>query len=649
MSGGGTGNLTPSSFQEVDAILKPEIEQTLPELLQSGFTLRDAAESWVSSYIGVPDMIKLLLTWLPNHSESRELLRLATEQALRTHHSEVVSKLDVMLAKSPQPHHLLSPVINSDWKRVLSTIAADHPQSNLRCQLDRDQRRSAVGLTPQTYQSPETLFTTIKHIIEDELLHKTPSEVTKESTDSFYHKIVVLAMEDEITFIVTLHILHFLATKATDNLLRVAANTATIHVCNEFATTLSRVHGQSLRATRYHALHLHLVASNIGELKLCDDALSAISTIVTPFKGASFSPADRRRIDNAVASAFAMYRRLLHVADGSDLANDEDQVIETVPDFLTSASARFSLVRLLSYREIYEDLVRATFTQACEVKPHIGATVTNSQSSNANAESRRRKCVYLLLAHAHIARTRSVSDLKQDLATTNGLRTLWGQVEQMEQVLREGAEACLKARLEIERGSLKRRSVESLKTCADNVVVAWGIVLWAEEGLTGGVANQDSGIDNDGNKGVSINAFKYAALLEVVAQRHKRFLKLAVTILKEAALRDARKGEPESAVRAQRRLLIQSLASWVKIAGHSVLLLFQSQWVPSKKVSDDEIRDFVLRVLQTVAPPFSSPFAGALMSLLRDDRISRAISEDAHLSSLALTVQSAVYDAFGEE
>lgn len=646
-----TGPKVPAEYTEIDAILHHETKETLAHHFQRGLSLRDIGEALVDSYNGSPDMIAVMISWMNKRSlDGTAMLRTATENAMKARGTEIVNKLDNFLLSSARPPPVFLAAMNNPyWRRVFSTLTSDHKTSALRYWLDRQQQLSAIGLSYDMYESPRLLSQTIKNMMESEISGAGSSLPTNESLNTLYDKIATVATEDENSCLVVLRELHEVANNADSKQTRGIAHAASSRVCAAFSEKLSQVSGLSKYEGRYFAIRLRLAAAiRDGESVPCENTLKSIYSLMAPVDPTSPLQAERRRIDKAVGNVRSIYRRLLNKHDienhpyDVDAVGEDDMVIEAVSESLDSVSVRFALMRILSYPDVREDLARTAFTQWRDFS--TGGPVSGPVTASLRGEStdsRRRNCVCLMLAHAEIAVMLSDRQLRGMLSNAQGTEGLRNQVRRAEQILRVSAEACMTARTEIERGDLKRLTLRNLLRTTGNKTVAWGIILWANEGFTGGQRDAHPG---SGLKVISPNASRHAALLEAVIREHAEFTHDAIAVLQRAAFRGARKGEPESVLRSQRHVLLKILASWVKLDSGSIILeAFLKDWAPAKKLTNEDLRIFIDDVLQIVAPPFSPSFSVLLKAVLRHDRIVQAVAEDNKLSSLVLAFQSSVY------
>lgn len=653
LTSGSTEQQIPVAYTAADAILSGEMEQMLPHDYYSGIPLRDLGEALCDSYNGNPDMIAVVLGWSSARSlDSNALLQAALENVLKSHKTEIVTKLDTLLLTSAQRLSVVSSIMKTPyWRHVFASLASSFPNSPLLYQLNRERRLAAIGVSYDIYESPQSVWCTIRETIEEVFCNPNGDQITNERLDEMYKKIAIIATEDEIFCLLSLRLLHTLSIEAKSKVIRSVSHAASTHVCAAFSETLSQKSGLGKIEAKHYATRLRLtVAIKEGETMLSENTLKSIFTLTTPVDTTGSLQAERRRIDKAIGTVHSLYNRLLnqndilsHANDVNVIGVDDDIVIETVSENLSSLFVRFSLMRLVSYPEMREDLVRTVFTKWCDVGTTSTAPAAGITSRGENTDSRRRKCVCLMLAHAEVAAMLSDEQLRDMLSNSDGIVTLRKRVTHAERTFKESASACMAARTEIERGNLKRQNLEVLITNASDMTVAWGVIMWADEALTGGQGETQGSVASDA-KGVSSNASRHVALLEMVIREHAELTKVAVDVLQRAALRSPRKGEPESALRSQRHALLRTLATWVKLDGGVVILeSFHKDWAPTKKMSNEDLRTFVSNLLQVVAPPFLPAFSTALMALLRHDRVVQAVAEDNALSSRVLTVQSSAY------
>lgn len=648
----GTGQQVPAIYTEMDAILNPEIQRTLPDHFHSGISLYDIGEALIDSYIGCPDMIKLVLSWTAARSlDGTAMLRTATEQALKARGPEIVAKLDEMLLKSAKPPPaFIAMTENPHWRQFFSTLSSDYPNSTLRYRLDRQRQLSEIGVSHKIYEGPQTLWQTIQNMLESEFKNANDVHITPECLNKFYDQVAIVATEDEDSCMMTLRLLYILGNAARSKFMRRVSDAASSRVCAAFTEMLFRTSRLSKFEGRRHTVSMRLsMAIREEETMPGEDTFKSIFALITPIHSTSSLQAERRRIDKAVGNILSIYRYLLD-KDGAEsqsqdvrvIDEDDDAVVEAVSESLSAVSVRFALMRALSYPDMREDLTRTAFTQWCDFSPGGAQSGPAGGMPHGDVtDKRRRSCVCLMLAHADIAGMLSDEKLRNLLSNPEGTERLRKRVKRAEGILKESTEACITARAEIERGNLRRQSLDNVLKNMKNVTVASGIIMWADEGLTGGRRETQSG---ESVKGLLSHANLYVTFLEAVIREHPVFTKNAVGVLQRAASRNARKGEPESVLRSQRQMLVKTLGSWVKFNGWmSILESFLNEWAPMRKLNNEDFRIFITAILEIVAPPYSSAFSTSLTGVLRHDRIVQAVAEDNELSSKVLALQSTIY------
>lgn len=616
----GLGQPVASALRDTDAILSDDVEGAIHGHVASEQSFDTLGELLIASYVGVPDMIRELFSWCEVAKfDAQSVLRHSTKIVLKEHQHRVIDNLELVLLTSSVPHHLLRPlIVDPYWRQVALSIASEHPLSTFCYELNRENRLADSNLPVSIYKSPTSFSNALREMIQSVL--SAPSISNKTITDLF-NRIALVSTYDECVALVSLRMLGDLARNASSVFERVFAVNGMGYVRRAVVQTMRQSSYIREAHARWYVVHMNLLVDSVCvNAKVDEVLLNALQTLVLPV---STSGNGKRRHEKCMAILAATYGALLDdgVAGGCD--DDDDEVVETGSEMDLSPAVKFVLVRALCYSEMRDDIAKALFTTQA-----LGGC-----SSAGN--NRKSKCYSMLLAYSFVAVRESDDSLRAKLVSTEEKAVLRKTVEKLAR--RAGVVAGLCHRLRAGSTRLKgtQRNMDILLSELKHGMIAHGALLWAEEGLHGRVNNDR--MSAVAERSPVLNAKKYLAVLEAIAQCHNFLFDRVLKIMHEGFCRDFNKRVDENVVEDFRNYVIKRFASWVGLCmGIGVLMHFQNVWLLDSTMSSFHIRAFVHCVLQGIEQPCSSELMESLSAVLQHDRVMTAVGEDCKLSSLVL-------------
>lgn len=604
-----------SVLRDTDALLSEDVEVAIRQHASAKQPFDTLGEALISSYVGVPDMIRTLLTWCGAASlDAPSILRESTKNVLKKHEHRVVDNLEPVLLSSI-PNHLLRPLaVSAYWRGIALSIASEHPVSAFSYELNRENALADAQIPVTIFKSPQVFSIAFREIIESAL---SVPPVSNDDMNALYNRIALVSTYDQCVTLSAIRILAPMRNADSPVLRAIAINALHAIRLAVFKVARNSSYASIADARRFSISINLLVDSVLAGTKLDKMYLVALQALVLPINPSHHG---KRRHDKYVALLAATYNAMLGDPGATGCDDDGDEVVETGSEMDLNPNAMFVLLRALCYPEIREDIAKGLFT----VEHRVGGFGTGND----------RKCQFYcsLLSHSYVVACESDDSLRKKLASTDCKMNLRKAIDKLSH--RFGAVVVLCDRIRIgttlKKGS--KRNMEGLLAEVRNPFIADGVLMWASDGL---LCRAVAGRTNISERVVFMNAKRYLTVLETIAQRHDIQLYRVLTVVHDAFCRDFNERVDASLIEDFQMLLLKNLASWVGLRfGADVLTHFKNVWLDDDLISGFHIRAFVNSVLNGLEAPYSKTLASSLSSVLRHDRVETAVSEDSKLVAM---------------
>lgn len=618
------GTQLSSALRTTDAILSDDVETAIHQHVSNHQSFDALGESLIASYVGFPDMVRVLFSWCEDASlDATSILRESTKTVIKRHQHHLIDNLEPVLFFSTGPNILRPLIMDPYWCRVSLALAADHPLSFFCHQLSREHRLAQANLPVSIYDSPATFAAALRNVMQTTM--SDPYLSSLDDVTQVVDRLALMSVYEDYSALLALRILGTVAATAKSSITRITACNAMrrIRTCM-MQTITSTSHVTEVNA-RVFAVHTNLVIDSLNAAAKVDASLlNALVALVLP---SSRIPTAKRRRDKAIALLSSTYGGLLDDGGGDD---DDDEVIETSLEIDLSPNVKFVLIRALCYPVLRDDIAKGLFTS----EHFVGTT--------ASPRDRKCECYSILLAYSFICMRETDESLRDKLASSQHKLALHKSVEKVGHRLCVAASLChrLCSGAPLMKGS--KRNLDLLISYVEHPAVAFGSMLWASEGLLGPSDNERGAVVD---RSIMAHVRKYMSTLEAIAEFHEVFCHRVMKIVHLAFCRDFQRSVDQSLVEDFRNFLIKKLATWGSLSfGNSVLLYFRTVWLADPHVSGLYVRAFVLSIMQAIDPPYSKDFMTSLLTLLQHDRVVTAVGEDCKLASTVLDFRKRAYD-----
>ncbi len=607
-----------------NAILSPNIEETIEKYVERGGSESDAFHMLCEGYNGEPDIIKTMQEWAKVFGDDvDEILEQAVEKVGEEMFGETegglfVPRLDSALSLQSTPKPFLFEITESRrWSSFVDRFAPMYPRSAIFALFARNAQLRDKNISYNVTQSdPAQFMNQVSRIIYS-ILGQRP--LTAGEFEEFYSKIRSVASHDEACLALVHRTLTELEYGAHDPFTSGVYRRAAQEVRQEAAENIRRIGGGETAASELVPMRLgminSLVVSDNDIEYVLIDALSGVLTV----KQCS------NHMDRVIAQLdkdCAVVNSLLEVIfeetqdfEGKGTGANTIAVPEDVAKF------RCSFTRLLCSPEVMNLITQSLFT--VEHRTYL-------PNSNNVYEPRRDTLCRLLSCNATVVAIQ-YNELIVKMMNPAGLKELRDEMAQTYEIIRTTVMICEELKVGCMRFQFKKPFLKALATGAYRVGgVALGILYWAEEGLRKG-ENERS------ERAVLFTGRIHLDFVVGVAQVYGGMRKRAFEIVRNGFERKNNDGVSVHDSEKLKDMFLDAMLDFVDIMMGPQLATRFTGYADDPTIDETHLRRFVKETLSKIAPPYHNHFIEAMHSLLKKERVRSACFKDKATKKLILS------------
>lgn len=600
-----------SALQEEDAILDKSIVDNVRNYVNANGSMQHAAHIISESYEGLPDLLRVVLSWAAVFMDQSTFLQQAVEDTVHELEGTVISRLDVLLSRSDARIPAITAISNSPrWKPVFDAVVARHPRSVIHNALAREARLSAAAVRNDALDTPRAFLSEIIAMLTPYIdsNHSLPppapptgfitppdpvAAVPTRDADTLHHlfrRVSVLCSYDEGALAVSLRLFASLTRRAGSPKMRLFYRRLAQHVRAEAVSVMESNGVTRQKAIAYVIRFAALTDAVAANVEARIDIVDAVIAIV-------FYPRGKDASDQSVSLLLNLYGRLvegidlqaaggLSVSDGIEEAFDIDEQV--------------MLARFPCHIELFRALIAALFSH--EHRPKV-------------PNARRRLALSLMVAYAGEFAAKDDLTLRDELRNPSVREVMARNITKTLQLLQLVVPPCEGLPPGAARFKIKAAQ-SALIQGADHPIVAHGLLAWARDGLHGG----DNLIE------LRTTAPIHLAFLNLIAQKHAALRPAVLEVLREAFM--CCSPEMDTVVKEELRdRLIDCITGLTRVQmGPAIVRLLQEEWAPDNMVDPSHLRRCIIGMLDITAPPYDEQFARNVHRLLRHERVAKAMS-----------------------
>ncbi|KAI0564286.1 TH1 protein [Gracilaria domingensis] len=586
-------NDTLNAFERLDAILGENIEAELRTFASSGGDLNEACEALSQSYEGLPDMLRLLVEWIDSYGNGTEVLEKAFQTFITANEANIIPKLDDSLAKPGAKEFLASVVSSNRWNPVVSDMALRHKKSLLYDMLMREKRLKDADLNLTTVTSEPAFVKALQE--QFSMFFNSSAGQTNVSLQNLFARVTALCSYDEHTLVVGTRFLSYMSRHASQQLTKGVYTRVGEEVRKaviEKATTTTSVSEQEKKHELFRMFAM--IDAAVAGAAISRNVVDALVNILV-------REGTKPSFENEIVTLAGIYGFLLGDIGASymsDMITDGSSIVDTT--FGLSVKDKAFYIELLCHMEIVEGIMNATFSHyhrsyARERVPDVG----------------KRKCLVLLLTYVEIFRTMPEKDIRGVLDNSS-LResfrnSLMSGTERINIVI-AACEACPPGTPWFK---MKRGHAKTLVDAVSNPLMAYGVYMWACEGLKG---STDA-------RALIKTAPKHLAFLQAVAETHVQLRPKILDVVHEAFVRDY-DGLDITQIEDMRDMYVKYIISLTRIQmAPEVVEAFFEKWAGDERIDQAHLRRFVSGLLDTISLPFTKELEEKFARLVQHARL----------------------------
>eukprot|EP00178_Gracilaria_changii_P006385 TRINITY_DN20_c0_g1_i2.p1 TRINITY_DN20_c0_g1~~TRINITY_DN20_c0_g1_i2.p1 ORF type:complete len:607 (+),score=95.77 TRINITY_DN20_c0_g1_i2:232-2052(+) len=584
-------------FEKVDAILDEGIEERLKSFASAGGDLTEACEALSQSYDGYPDMLRLLVEWIDLYGNGTEVLEKAFQTVILSNEANIIPKLDDSLAK-PDAKEFLTTLVSSDrWGPVMSDMASRHKTSLLYDTLMREKRLKDADLSLDSAASEQVFLKAMKE--QFSIFFGSSAGQSSVSLQNLFARIKALCSYDEHTLVVGTRFLCHMSRHAKQPLTRgvykrVGEEVRKAVVENAISSTSVDEQEKKYEIFRLFAMIDAAVAGADINRSLVDSLANILA-----------SGSKTKSFQKEITTLTSVYGFLLGDIGMSEFSNDGDSVMDTT--FQYSVTEKLFCIELLCHMEIVEGIMNAIFS-------HRHRSYTIDGAPNAD----KRKCLVLLLAYIEMFKTMPEKDIRGVLDRPSLRETIRNNIKSEAERINTVVAACEACPPGTPWFKMKRGIAKTLVDSVKNPLMAYGVYVWACEGLKG---SSDA-------RALIVTAPKHLAFLQAVAETHIQLRPKILDAVHEAFVRDY-EGLDITEIEDMRDMYIKYIISLTRIQmAPDVVDAFFEKWAGDERVDMAHLRRFVSGLLDTISLPFSAALEEKFSRLVKHTRVNSALDNE---------------------
>jgi hypothetical protein len=595
-----------------DSVLEPRTVDAYNRFVQAGNLEDEAKEIICESYEGMADIVNLAISWVDlAGGDGDAIVDEAVKQQLVTSFSPDRADAAFLAATASEwpPAPFLDELNRSStWQPVVQELANKHKGSSLLYHMK--QRDGFSALDAAIADSPEKFIASFVQLIEG---LASRASVTEDDLRAFYDVARQRAAYDENTLVLSLRLLAEVARVVQDPnmkaMLRRCAQEIRMFARENMSQVANVPDHIALQFSTRIAIALE---SHSAGVTVSKGVLSALAAILSSDK------AKAKKLIGGFKEEIHMLNRIYE-----PLMQDE-LTLEANVSLTHTVAQRDATVQSLCHPEVFYGMLRMLFV-------HSVRSPNAETGRKAPVDETLRNCLCMMVALATVAiRNRSYPDPTRD----NSDAAYRADVRKFESDLRNCVQCCENlfpgcARKAFDKGS----PLQTLQNGIDaSPAIAYGVIQWAQEGL----------LRDPEPLTLVRTAVKYLALLEYVA--HVTLREDVLKVFADAYghqlyAKNDLKRVVDFEVRL-RNLYGEALVCLLRLRmATKVVQVYRVRFAEDDNLDRSFLRKFVGDVLKIVAPPYSAPFAAALLSLLSNQRVVDALVTRANRDLAALVSQ----------
>lgn len=589
-------------FTSQDAVLEETTEANVERYINAGGGLPDVCDALMDSYMGVPDMIRVLVDWGNVYGDGEATLQNAVETVVNEHEQKIIPRLDETFAITDDPQMLIASLVSSQrWSSVVKEIASRFKQSTLHNLVTREARLSEANISQRVLNSPEEFLESLTSQFEKQLQSNT--SVDNESLEELYKRIVAVSTYDECSTVVALRFFSTLTQKAKDPKMRGTFRRIGQEIRKEAVHLMTSASMVSAPVAWQYIMKLTLITDSVAfKVDHPKEIADAMLIIAAPDK------TTKRRYDRETKILTQEYACLI----GSLDIADEVEEVNSTSESKRSISEKAMLIRMPCHAEIIEDLIKSLFSY------EYRSTV------DGKPDESKRRCLCLLLAYVGIFLRINDRVLLEELKEEEKIEEWSKEVGRLFKILHSVVLVCEELKPGCLRSQMKGAPIQKLVDALKNPLLARGILIWAREGIQGGSDLRD----------LMVTATKHLAFLQVIAKEHPILRSQIIDIIHTAFKREYPSLDITEVEELRDKFMATILGMMRFDMGIQFIDTFIEKWVKDETVDNAHVRKFTIELLKTVAPPYTEGFAKAIARLLDNRRVASLMPKDPKVISL---------------
>lgn len=575
-----------------DAILAEETDSHIDKYLKAGGSLAEVSETLQESYEGIPEMIKLMAEWCDVFSEGHTYMENCLETVLKTVAPTVIPRLDDALLL-PENKTVIQELVSSPrWGSVVDDLARRHKKTVFYNIIARQKRLEAAKVPEGIYASLDAFMNELVSLVQSCC---APGKlVSNRELQDLYDRLSIMCSYDEVVAIVCIRLFSELARDAEH-----PPMVGVYHrLCYEIRKGAVKTMVESGIAEKETALQYIIRQTMSAEF--ASSGVSMRKPVISALLGL-LEGGTRRRYDKEIMVLRDIYGRLIGDIGFSE---DDGEVVENVTELDYDVREKALLVTVLCSHEVLDGLLNSIFS-------HAHRTYLDGE-----IDVGKKRCLCLLMSYTTLFRSMNHEDIEHKLGNEDTKRVLRMSLNSTMKKLGRVATVCEELKPGGSRFKVKTRALETLLDSVKDPVIARGILVWAKEGLNGGADL----------RALVVTAPKHLAFLEALAENHAVLRTEILSIIRDAYLREY-SGLDIMQIDDLREMFIVTITGMFRFQmGPLILAVFEETWADDETVDKEHLRRFIMRLLQTVSPPYDKVFVHRMLCLLEHERVKSAVS-----------------------
>ncbi|CAN8064695.1 unnamed protein product [Agarophyton chilense] len=584
-------------FKQVDAILDENIEEKLRSFASAGGDLTEACEALSQSYEGLPDMLRLLLDWINSYGNGAQVLEKAFNTVITTNEANIIPKLDDALTESDAKEFLTMVISSDKWSSVISDMASRHKKSLLYEMLMREKRLKDADLSLNTVKSSGEFVKALQEHFS--IFFGSAAGQTCASVEALFTKVIALCSYDEHTLIVGTRFLCYMSRNAQKPLTRGVYKRVGEEVRKAVVGRAKKSTSISEQQKKYEVFRIFaMIDSAVAGAAINRSVVDALVMILE--KGDT-----EQNFEKEIGTLGGVYGFLFGDVGVTDMETDGQSIIDTTLDF--SINSKAFCIELLCHTEIVEGLMNAIFSH------HHRSYITDKIPN-----IRKRECLVLLLMYIEMFRTMPEQDIRALLCNSSLRESFRNSLKLGMERINTVVAACEACPPGTPWFKMKRGIASTLADAVSNSSMAYGVFIWACEGLKG---SSDA-------RALIKTAPKHLAFLQAVAENHIQLRPKILDAVHEAFVRNY-EGLDITQIEDMRDMYVNYIISLARVQmAPEVVDAFFEKWAGDERVDKAHLRRFVAGLLDTISLPFSKDLEQKFARMVEHKRVNSALDDE---------------------